>query len=227
MKHAAFVFFALLFMVGCQRFEGSVQIKQLGRVVAEGQWRNGLFVAEEDRPLVNSPAKVGYPSQQQHQHQGFVRRPSHHNVHAARSPLETHYEESSLSNNNGGRSGSNAQGQSHPQEQTPMIHNQQQQQQHRKVVCGMFWTTSAGNGAYTGEVNERNIPDGVGSMRYNSGMVAEGLWHDGEMTEDANEEDEDGVDDCRSYSDGNMLDDFMRRNSGPTTRRNGSSASVM
>ncbi|MDA0710071.1 MAG: hypothetical protein O3B73_07675 [bacterium] len=42
MKHAAFVFFALLFMVGCQRFEGSVQIKQLGRVVAEGQYDNGV-----------------------------------------------------------------------------------------------------------------------------------------------------------------------------------------
>ena len=44
-----------------------------------------------------------------------------------------------------------------------------------------------GSGAYTGEVNGLNIPEGVGSMRYNSGAVIEGLWRDGEIEEDANE----------------------------------------
>ena len=61
-------------------------------------------------------------------------------------------------------------------------------QQQRKVVCGMPWTNSSGSGMYTGEANGQNIPDGVGSMRYNTGVVAEGLWRGGEMVEDANDD---------------------------------------
>lgn len=71
----------------------------------------------------------------------------------------------------------------------------------------MLWTDSIGTGAYTGEVNGLNIPDGVGSMRYNSGMVTEGLWADGEMEEDANEEDE-----LVSYQESGQLDGFLGRN---------------
>lgn len=53
----------------------------------------------------------------------------------------------------------------------------------RTVVCGMLWTDVNGtSGAYTGEVNGLNIPDGMGSMRYDHGFVTEGSWRDGEMS---------------------------------------------
>jgi hypothetical protein len=77
-------------------------------------------------------------------------------------PLETHYEDDS--NRSSSRS------------RLPQ----------KKVVCGMLWTDSEGSGCYTGEVNGLNIPEGVGSMRYHSGLVVEGLWREGEMEEDAN-----------------------------------------
>jgi hypothetical protein len=100
-------------------------------------------------------------------------------------------------------------------------HDTQMMQPQRKVVCGMPWTDSAGSGAYTGEVNGLNIPEGVGSMRYNSGFVAEGLWRDGEMEEDANDEDE-----LMSYQEGGQLDGFLGRNN-VRVRGNSGSASVM
>ena len=47
----------------------------------------------------------------------------------------------------------------------------------------MPWTDFNGtSGAYTGEVDGLNIPDGMGSMRYDHGFVTEGSWRDGEMS---------------------------------------------
>ena len=41
MKRVAIALFALMMVVGCGRFEGSVQIKNQGHVVADGQYENG------------------------------------------------------------------------------------------------------------------------------------------------------------------------------------------
>ena len=56
----------------------------------------------------------------------------------------------------------------------------------------MPWTDGNGDtGSYTGEVNSLNIPDGMGSMRYDNGIVAEGSWKDGEIdTDDTSEMDD-------------------------------------
>ena len=58
----------------------------------------------------------------------------------------------------------------------------------------MSWTDVHGTiGSYTGEVNCLNVPDGMGSMRYDDrGIVAEGMWRDGEIDNDDNHESSDG-----------------------------------
>jgi len=71
-----------------------------------------------------------------------------------------------------------------------------QQQQQRTVVCGMSWTDLNGDdGVYTGEVNNYQNPDGMGSMRYDYGMVVEGMWQDGTFIysdeDDSNSENDD------------------------------------
>jgi hypothetical protein len=180
----------------------------------EGHWRNGRALDESE---VNSPAKARYPPQG---HGG--RRPQHFHHPPPRSPLETHYEDDS-------HSSSRQRSRPLPQQQqqiSPMkLPQHLSTQHHREVVCGMMWTDSTGTGAYTGEVNGLNIPDGVGSMRYNNGVVAEGLWVEGEMEEDANED----VDDSLSYQGGHShshSDGFLGRNN-PGPRRSSGSASVM
>eukprot|EP00569_Conticribra_weissflogii_P001138 CAMPEP_0171355230 /NCGR_PEP_ID=MMETSP0878-20121228/45113_1 /TAXON_ID=67004 /ORGANISM="Thalassiosira weissflogii, Strain CCMP1336" /LENGTH=983 /DNA_ID=CAMNT_0011861223 /DNA_START=26 /DNA_END=2975 /DNA_ORIENTATION=+ len=73
-----------------------------------------------------------------------------------------------------------------PQQQHHYHHHQPPP---RKVVCGMPWTDVNGEtGSYTGEVNSLNIPDGMGSMRYDNGVVAEGNWKDGEIDGDDGED---------------------------------------
>ena len=71
--------------------------------------------------------------------------------------------------------------QSYPiqQQQRQALH----QQEGRIVVCGMPWT-------YTGEVNHMNIPEGIGSTRYIDGIVAEGIWKNGQIAEIETEQDE-------------------------------------
>ena len=50
----------------------------------------------------------------------------------------------------------------------------------RRVVCGIAWVDRHGDtGIYTGEVDARGVPEGVGSMRYDGGVVAEGVWSGG------------------------------------------------
>lgn len=69
----------------------------------------------------------------------------------------------------------------------------EEQQQEREVVCGMHWADHSKTGTYTGEVNERKVPHGMGSMRCNDGSVAEGMWKNGELTDDDESESEDGA----------------------------------
>jgi hypothetical protein len=47
-------------------------------------------------------------------------------------------------------------------------------------------------GAYTGEVDEYHVPNGIGSMRYSSGLVSEGRWIDGELDDGYNVTDDEG-----------------------------------
>lgn len=94
------------------------------------------------------------------------------------------YEYASSSSRNSSRSASRSQSVSPP--------NLPQSEQQLKVVCGMFWTDVHGaTGAYTGEVNCLNIPDGMGSMRYDNGVVMEGMWRDGERVDDNGVDDDD------------------------------------
>ena len=70
------------------------------------------------------------------------------------------------------------------------------QQQQRNVVCGMPWTDLNGvDGVYTGEVNRYQNPDGMGSMRFDYGVVVEGVWQDGTFIyseeDDSNSENDD------------------------------------
>lgn len=78
------------------------------------------------------------------------------------------YEYSPSSSRSSSRSASRSQSVSPP--------NLPQSELQAKVVCGMLWTDVHGaTGAYTGEVNCLNIPDGMGSMRYDHGVVTEGM----------------------------------------------------
>jgi hypothetical protein len=57
----------------------------------------------------------------------------------------------------------------------------------RQLVAGLPWRDSNGNeGVYTGEVNEKNVPDGLGLLRYNKGgdinqQQQEGEWNNGTL----------------------------------------------
>ena len=75
---------------------------------------------------------------------------------------------------------------------------QQQEAEHRAVVCGMHWTDDDENyGVYTGEVNDDNIPNGMGSMRYSdTGVITEGIWKEGKIVTHSNNND----DSCDSAS---------------------------
>ena len=75
---------------------------------------------------------------------------------------------------------------------------QQQEAEHRAVVCGMHWTDDDENyGVYTGEVNDDNIPNGMGSMRYSdTGDITEGIWKEGKIVMHSNNND----DSCDSAS---------------------------
>eukprot|EP00804_Cyclotella_cryptica_P027946 CCRYP_003842-RA/>CCRYP_003842-RA protein AED:0.09 eAED:0.09 QI:0/-1/0/1/-1/1/1/0/195 len=45
------------------------------------------------------------------------------------------------------------------------------------TVYGMEWIDLCGMaGKYTGDVNEDNIPDGKGNMKYDFGLIAQGEW---------------------------------------------------
>jgi hypothetical protein len=70
-----------------------------------------------------------------------------------------------------------------------------------RIVSGMPYRDNRGCviGVYTGEVDERNVPNGIGSMRYNSGLVSEGRWIDGELHDGYNVTDDE--DSCGNVPD--------------------------
>lgn len=46
-----------------------------------------------------------------------------------------------------------------------------------RFVYGLDWMDPAGmSGNYTGRVNEEDVPDGKGIMRYHCGLITEGDW---------------------------------------------------
>lgn len=48
------------------------------------------------------------------------------------------------------------------------------------TVYGMEWIDLTGmSGKYTGAVDENNLPNGKGIMKYDFGLIAEGAWHKG------------------------------------------------
>jgi hypothetical protein len=54
----------------------------------------------------------------------------------------------------------------------------------RQVVRKMKWMDYYGDpGEYTGEVDSSNMPDGKGSMKYDHGLIQEGLWTKGQFVE--------------------------------------------
>ena len=48
----------------------------------------------------------------------------------------------------------------------------------------MKWMDYYGDpGEYTGQVDENNMPNGRGSMKYDHGLIQEGLWSKGQFVE--------------------------------------------
>lgn len=127
--------------------------------VYQGEWINGVSATPSKTREEPMPCSVSSTSNRLRGHR--LKQPQnqhHHHSHAApigRTSLTTHYEDAPS---------------------IPVM----TQPPPRKVVCGMPWSDKNGSGCwYTGEVNSLNIPDGMGSMRYDSGIVSEGLWRDG------------------------------------------------
>ena len=150
-----------------------------GDVVSEGLWHNGIHIPDDNSyALEQSSTRLS------------TRVVVHHNNLSPRifqqgkrsqTHLATLNEDSETTNeyNNNNYTGSSSGSQTHSSSRS-------QQQQHYQgessVVCGMRWTDRNGDmGSFTGEVNHFDTPDGMGSMRYDYGMVVEGLWRDGEF----------------------------------------------
>ena len=162
--------------------------------VYEGEWVNGVSVTPSktrEEPMPGS-SSIGGSSGHRSKHHHHHRPPPRP---LGRSALPTHYED-------GGKVDPPAfhppPRQNHrppPMMAAPFPPPQQHPPPARKVVCGMPWSDVSGdNGSYTGEVNSLNIPDGMGSMRYDNGIVVEGAWNDGEIDEsDESGDDDDGV----------------------------------
>ena len=54
----------------------------------------------------------------------------------------------------------------------------------RKTVRKMKWMDYFGDpGEYTGEVGPDGMPDGKGSMKYDHGLLQEGMWRKGQFVE--------------------------------------------
>ncbi|KAL3766208.1 hypothetical protein ACHAW5_002554 [Stephanodiscus triporus] len=164
-----------------------------GVVIYESGWRNGVTVpgdAREEEPIM---LVGGTTSRRQHHitprtfQQGKPSNLSTLNE-DGKSINYTYADSSALRHNSSG-----------PRSPLPDLPQQQQQP---TVVCGMSWTDLNGDdGVYTGEVNHMKNPDGMGSMRYDYGMVVEGMWRDGEFIySEEDDSNSDNADDSgRSY----------------------------
>ena len=59
----------------------------------------------------------------------------------------------------------------------------------KKVVKRMKWLDYYGDpGEYTGEVDSSGMPDGKGSMKYDHGLIQEGIWRKGQVVEGSDED---------------------------------------
>ena len=142
-----------------------------GLVVYEGVWNNGVNIRGDAREVEGIMLVGGTSSLRQHHvtprtlQEG--KRSHLATLNEDGTSINYKYSDSSLSRDD-------ASGSRLPSPDLP------QQQQQRTVVCGMSWTDLNGDdGVYTGEVNRYQNPDGMGSMRYDYGMVVEGVWQDG------------------------------------------------
>ena len=84
---------------------------------------------------------------------------------------------------------------------SPLIRSRNRADQRSRIVSNMPYRDNRGFviGAYTGEVDEYRVPNGIGKMRYNDGLVSEGRWVDGELEDGYNVTDDEGGDDDASY----------------------------
>ncbi|EED92912.1 predicted protein [Thalassiosira pseudonana CCMP1335] len=188
--------------------------------VYEGEWRNGVSVSPSKTR--EEPITSGVKSMRHHGQHRPMHRPQR-NFHRPppRSSLEPLYEDEGSSSSVGQVSSAKTRW-SLPQQE----HQEFAPAHQRKVVCGMPWQDGNGDtGSYTGEVNSLNVPSGMGSMRYNNGFVAEGMWNDGEIDQG----DDEMSTSAMSYQGGGgggqkSLDSFMASNVRRLGR--GSSSSV-
>jgi hypothetical protein len=140
-----------------------------GDVVSEGLWHNGIHIPDNSYALEQQSTRLS------------TRVVDHHNLSPrifqqgkrSQTHLATLNEDSETNEYNNNYTGSSS---GRPQQQ------QQHYQGESSVVCGMRWTDRNGDmGSFTGEVNHFDTPHGMGSMRYDYGMVVEGMWRDGEF----------------------------------------------
>ncbi|KAL7472733.1 hypothetical protein ACHAXS_013104 [Conticribra weissflogii] len=172
--------------------------------VYEGEWLNGVSAKPSktrEEPLLGSNGSVSSDGRgsdrSRHNHS---RGNGHYQQYNQRHPPRQQVPQGSRFDDGSNRSipprQPHLQVLSRPAYPPPQQHHHHQPPP-RKVVCGMPWTDINGEtGSYTGEVNSLNIPDGMGSMRYDSGVVAEGNWRDGEI--DGDDGEDDNADDAMS-----------------------------
>lgn len=169
----------------------------------EGEWRNGVSVTKtrEAPPIFGRGGEGNFYNTSHHRQY-----PSHHQDQAhSSSPHEQH-------RRGGGAidppvSRRQIMTQLEPLRESPSrsIPSRSKFETKSRIVSNMPYRDNRGFviGAYTGEVDEFNVPNGIGKIRYNDGLSSDGRWIDGELDDGYNvTDDEDGDDDssCRSRS---------------------------
>jgi hypothetical protein len=86
-------------------------------------------------------------------------------------------------------------------------------------VRKMKWMDYYGDpGEYTGEVDEDNMPNGKGSMKYDHGLIQEGLWSKGQFVEGSDAVEQKGGEKTRQReggsSSGSRRKEELRRSKG-------------
>lgn len=164
----------------------------------EGEWRNGVSVTKtREAPPALGKGGEGNFYNTSHRHY-----PSHHQDQAhSSSPHEQRRGGSAIDPPVSRRQMT----QLEPLRESPSrsIPSRSKFDPRSRIVSNMPYRDNRGFviGAYTGEVDEFNVPNGIGKMRYNDGFISDGRWIDGELDNGYNvTDDEDGDDDasCRS-----------------------------
>jgi len=167
----------------------------------EGEWRNGVSVAKtrEAPPVLGRGGEGGNFYSPSHHHH-----PSSHQVHS--SPHEQRRGGGSVIDPPVSR---RQMTQLEPLRESPSpsirSRNKPNPRSRSRIVSNMPYRDNRNFviGAYTGEVDEYHVPYGIGTMRYNDGLVSEGRWIDGELDDGYNvTDDEDGDDDASYKSSG-------------------------